>query len=294
MTVFQTHYDNLKVSMNAPPEVIAAAYKALSRQFHPDLHPDNPYAERAMRIINTSYNVLSDPAKRRAHDEWIASKIVENIKSHSRPSAATAPMKNLPPSSRMRSMLSHLGRNLWTYLVLGMVGVGIWAANQPPSASGLPEYVAEPSDELANADPVTPDYIRADTAPNGNAWPSTAAYIKGYPIARADGLSKLTIDNSSNDTDVFVKLVALDTEQTLPIRHAYIPAYSSFTMNKIRAGNYDVRHMDLMDGSLSRSESFNLEEIRTADGVRFSVTTMTLYKVAQGNMQSYPLAADEF
>ena len=65
-------------------------------------------------------------------------------------------------------------------------------------------------------------------------------------------------------------------------------------MNKIRAGSYDLRHMDLNDGSLVRSESFNLEEIEEAGGVRFSVTTMTLFKVANGNMQSYPLNANEF
>ena len=56
-----THYDNLKVARNAPPEVIRAAYKILSQRYHPDRNPGNPEAARIMRIINASYDVLCDP-----------------------------------------------------------------------------------------------------------------------------------------------------------------------------------------------------------------------------------------
>ena len=61
MKQFRTHYDNLKVARNAPLEVIRAAYKALSLRCHPDLNPGNADAARIMAIINTSYDVLSDP-----------------------------------------------------------------------------------------------------------------------------------------------------------------------------------------------------------------------------------------
>lgn len=294
MTPFRTHYDNLKVSFNAPPEVITAAYKALSRQFHPDTNPDNPQAESIMRIVNGSYEVLSDPKKRRAHDEWIASKLADMVTGQSSPPPIASSRKSLPPKNGGRSILAYIFRNPWTYILSAIAGFSIWASNQPPSRSGLPDYVAEPSEEMANADLSTPNYSRPENAPNGNTWPTTPSYIKGYPIARADGLSQLTIDNSSNSTDVFVKLIALDATQTLPVRHAFIPAGSSFTMNKIRSGKYDIRHMDLSDGGLLRSESFELEEIPEAGGVKYSVTTMTLFKVANGNMQSYQLAPEEF
>ncbi|MCC8392248.1 J domain-containing protein [Paraburkholderia sp. MMS20-SJTR3] len=69
-----SHYDNLKVSRDAPPEVIRAAYKTLSQKHHPDRRPDDPDAVNVMKIINGSYEVLSDPVKRRAHDEWLARK----------------------------------------------------------------------------------------------------------------------------------------------------------------------------------------------------------------------------
>ena len=71
MARIHTHYDNLKVARDAPPEVIRAAYKTLSQKYHPDRHGNSQEAIRIIQIINTAYSVLSDPAKRREHDEWI-------------------------------------------------------------------------------------------------------------------------------------------------------------------------------------------------------------------------------
>ncbi|WP_151445972.1 J domain-containing protein [Lacisediminimonas profundi] len=72
MSRVHTHYDNLRVTRNAPPEVIRAAYKSLSQKFHPDRNPGDPTATRTFQIINIAYEVLSDPARRTEHDEWIA------------------------------------------------------------------------------------------------------------------------------------------------------------------------------------------------------------------------------
>jgi DnaJ-class molecular chaperone len=68
----RTHYDNLKVAKDAPPEVIRAAYKVLCQKYHPDKHKGNPAeAERIMKIINASYAALSDEETRKAHDRRI-------------------------------------------------------------------------------------------------------------------------------------------------------------------------------------------------------------------------------
>lgn len=67
----QTHYDNLKVSRRAPPEVIKAAYKVLTQKYHPDRYPDKVRAEAVMKIVNRAYEVLSDPVTRLEHDQWI-------------------------------------------------------------------------------------------------------------------------------------------------------------------------------------------------------------------------------
>lgn len=72
MQEIHTHYDNLKVSRDAHPKVIRKAYKKLSSQYHPDHNNNNPEATKVMQVINLAYDVLSDPVRRKEHDEWIA------------------------------------------------------------------------------------------------------------------------------------------------------------------------------------------------------------------------------
>lgn len=83
-----THYDNLKVARTAPPEVIRAAYRALSQRFHPDRNPGNLEATRIMQVVNAAYEVLSDPRKRAEHDRWIAE---QEAQATSKGSAAFTP-----------------------------------------------------------------------------------------------------------------------------------------------------------------------------------------------------------
>ena len=296
-TLFRTHYDNLKVSRTAPPEVIAAAYRALSKQLHPDVNHGSSDAERVMTIINKSYEVLSDPLKRQKHDEWIRFKEAHIASEPGPTDPNTRPER---PDERLpkRPKPGHIERFGLLYLVAGVIGIGILSnSSERPAPSGLPPYDSNPTVAPANTASVQeerPAYVRPTSAPNGKAWPKTSAYITGYPIGRAHGLSKLTIDNSSNSTDMFIKLVALDSDKTSPVRQAFIPAYGSFTMNDIDAGRYDVRYKNLSDGNLSRSEAFELVEIPGVDGTQYSNTTMTLYKISNGNMQTYPLDAEEF
>jgi hypothetical protein len=94
-----SHYDNLKVSRDAPQEVIRAAYKTLSQKYHPDRRIDDPDAERVMKIINASYAVLSDPAQRKEHDEWLARKEREAA-------AAAAPSRPAASASSSASSAS--------------------------------------------------------------------------------------------------------------------------------------------------------------------------------------------
>jgi curved DNA-binding protein CbpA len=70
MHKLHTHYDNLKVTRNAPVEVIRAAYRAMAQKYHPDIN-SSPAANNNMRLLNEAWEVLSDPLKRAAHDKWI-------------------------------------------------------------------------------------------------------------------------------------------------------------------------------------------------------------------------------
>ncbi|HEY4374239.1 MAG TPA: J domain-containing protein [Burkholderiales bacterium] len=95
MSPVKSHYDNLKVMRNAPPEVIRAAYKTLAQKYHPDRHSDKEEAERILKIINVAYDVLSDPEQRAAHDAWIDEQ--ESFKEQTRQANTQQTYREPPP-----------------------------------------------------------------------------------------------------------------------------------------------------------------------------------------------------
>lgn len=73
----KTHYQNLQVAENASPEVLKGAYKYLCQKYHPDKATDDDQRDRyqgIIKIINSSYAVLSDPVRREKYDRWLCSK----------------------------------------------------------------------------------------------------------------------------------------------------------------------------------------------------------------------------
>ena len=118
--------------------------------------------------------------------------------------------------------------------------------------------------------------------------------MPGYPRQNIAGYSEVTVDNTRNDADVFVKLVSTSGEKAFPVRHFFIPAGSTFTVKTVRPGDYDVRYKDLKTGALFKTQPFTLSEARTEEGVRFKSMTMTLYKVRDGNMQTFPIDESAF
>lgn len=324
MTKLRTHYDNLKVARDAPDFVIRAAYKTLSQKYHPDKNPDDARATRVMALINQSYEVLSDSVRRKEHDKWIraqellqAAEALHQARSESaKPQAPPIPpqwQQPEPPSPIVKPERSLLVRILLLPLVLmlklfaaaprlGLLallfgGFWLWDAltlDRPPPVGPKPYQAAAPVSPEPVPVSVKPAYVRPVTAPNGSPWPERAGYVKGYPIGNARGRSEVTVDNTQNNADVFVKLVSLGGETAYPVRQFYIRAGAEFTMNKVSPGQYDLRYLDLESGGMTRSESFEVEERHTATGIEYSSMTMTLYKVRDGNFHTYPLGADEF
>lgn len=80
MKLVRTHYDNLKVSRDAPKEVITAAYHSLCNKYAPDKSVETPESSRILSIINRAYKVLSDPEQRKRHDEWIVEQESQSTK----------------------------------------------------------------------------------------------------------------------------------------------------------------------------------------------------------------------
>lgn len=63
------YYSTLGVARTATAEDIKKAYRRLARQYHPDKNKD-PKAEERFKVIGEAYEVLSDPEKRAAYDQF--------------------------------------------------------------------------------------------------------------------------------------------------------------------------------------------------------------------------------
>ncbi len=71
MAAKSDYYDILGVSRNASTEEIKRAYRKQALEWHPDRHKDEKEtAEKRFKEINEAYQVLSDPQKRSAYDQF--------------------------------------------------------------------------------------------------------------------------------------------------------------------------------------------------------------------------------
>ncbi|GAA7766472.1 MULTISPECIES: J domain-containing protein [Cupriavidus] len=342
-----THYDNLKVSRDAPAEVIRAAYKSLSQKYHPDRHADSEQANRIMRLLNAAYDVLSDPAKRAEHDQWIASqekldaerrqrqaqqaaasraaappprpqgrpaRPAQSAQASARATGAAAPGQSAGDSAQKKKRRKPrqdgqrpgepLARK-WSLLLYAGIGAAIvvllgdWATPTQPAVDKPGAALVQPAAAASIVTPVPADlpreaqYLRPSLTPRGLPWPTNSGYLPGYPVLNTSGLSTLTVDNSRGPSDVLLKLVAVNGGIPVPVRTTFIPVGSSFTMDAITQGSYDVRYQSLDTGEIYRSERFVFEEMREAGSTSAGRNVLTLY-AAPGKSRSVTITEREF
>ena len=305
MARIHSHYDNLKVSRKAPQEVIRAAYKALSQEYHPDKNPGDEKAARIMAILNSAYGTLADPTRRREHDEWIAAEEweIEWLAEESREQQRELQYEP-EPAAAAPAPRSWRNPRIWLSVTAGLAlgcAAGVLLMSQmkvwPTAVAGAAEARAEAGTALAAsvADAAEP---RAETAPdswavsqatipegaqlapqvkalavtqlviparkpdcdmelhtlvapNGEAWPAGSGYLDGFPIGNEGEDMQIVVKNAGNGSPVLVKVY--DMERRSNVRHVFLLANDSITVDKLAAGKYEVRYQNIEVGG-SRAE----------------------------------------
>ena len=270
----QTHYDNLKVSRDAPPEVIRAAYRSLSQKYHPDRNPGNPDAARIMAILNVAYEVLADPVKRKEHDRWIEqenqppqSSVREDAPSRTTRDRRPNPQfnENSAPESEFH-FKKHLGR-WWLAYAAGVVIISLGVETkkpEPPRAistqdvtptdRALAHTPAKSDEEIARAikeasskrikeassprvkDPAA--YIERDLPGKSAALP-LPVNGKRFMYARAERVAPLSVVTRETSNHFFVKLEDWDTGT--PIMGIFVRAGHSIEI-KVPLGSFRLKY----------------------------------------------------
>lgn len=67
---FIDYYKILGVDRNIPQKDVRAAYRKRAKQFHPDLHPNDPKAKAKFQALSEAFEVIGDPEKRAKYDKY--------------------------------------------------------------------------------------------------------------------------------------------------------------------------------------------------------------------------------
>ncbi|MBE9061832.1 DnaJ C-terminal domain-containing protein [cf. Phormidesmis sp. LEGE 11477] len=70
MQNFRDYYQILGVSPDSSAEEIKRAYRALARQYHPDVNPGDKAAEEKFKLLGEAYEVLYDADKRQQYEQY--------------------------------------------------------------------------------------------------------------------------------------------------------------------------------------------------------------------------------
>ncbi|WP_439518870.1 J domain-containing protein [Hydrogenophaga sp.] len=276
-----THYANLKVTQNAPVEVIKAAYKAMAQKYHPDRHPGDG-AQRVMQGLNESWNVLSDPVLRAEHDAWIAEQEAIRLPPRRRRSRKTV-------SVRRPGALASLS----IFVAVSSVSVAVYSALSDdfrapavarPDAAERPLALVRVPQTPASAREHPKDDGRSGRAllEFGQALPKASGPIIGARQTKGAGRARVTIDNPHETAPVVAKLCHAVWSHCWPLQHVYIEPGGSFTLKNLSPGKYDVRHVNLDSGGIYRSGMFEVLEPEGAKGAYYTAERLQLQEPADG------------
>ncbi|WP_426207620.1 J domain-containing protein [Massilia sp. TWP1-3-3] len=125
-----------------------------------------------------------------------------------------------------------------------------WAVSQAPvpDAARSPEVLTLGITELV-IPKRAPDCDMALTmlaSPNGEAWPAQSGYVDGFPVGNQGKEMQIVLDNGANSSPVLVKVY--DLERRSNVRHVFVLANQSMTVENLAAGRYEVRYQNIAVG----------------------------------------------
>jgi DnaJ domain len=234
MAKIHTHYDNLKVSRHAPQEVIRAAYKALSQKYHPDKNPGDERAARIMAIVNTAYNILSDPVRRKEHDDWIASEEweVEWLESSHGDDGRERPRgeaqwepRQVEAPSRWRFLLApRWWGGMLAFFAAG-VGLSMLLADPPKALPSALAWAGKPPAASASASvpSSSPDPLGTDASSDG--WARPAGQADAPADIKALAVTQLVVPARAPDCDTDLQSQVSPNGDPWPAQSGYIDGY---------------------------------------------------------------------
>ncbi|MFP9443919.1 J domain-containing protein [Pectobacterium brasiliense] len=306
----RTHYDNLKVSKDAPIEVIQAAYRSLAKKYHPDINKDNPDAARIMKIINSSYEILSDPQKRKEHDSWIIKetwreRAEATLKKNAQtPTPTPTPTPTQEVKKDKKSLITKIIDLIFSIFSLLRLGLGFCVIGFVVYAiiSGIYKTSVSLTDSKSDNTHIT-EASKPKTLVNSINVCDSSVQNRKWPISstifnqkdRRNGLSSLTLDNTKNNEDIYVKFTFEEDKNTSKfLRDVFIPAGNYAVLEKIPVGIYRVKTQNTNTGCVQISEPITMIERKTATGIEYSDNSLTFYSVINGNTHFSTLPASQF
>ena len=70
MSEKQDFYSTLEIPKNCDQSEIKKAFRKQAIKYHPDKNPGNREAEQKFKDVQEAYDILSDPQKRAAYDQY--------------------------------------------------------------------------------------------------------------------------------------------------------------------------------------------------------------------------------
>ena len=130
-----------------------------------------------------------------------------------------------------------------------------WAIDKPADADDVVppdvKVVALSQVVIPARAPDCDQELRGLAAPGGGEWPESSGYVGGFPVENVGSGVQVAIDNSANSSPVLVKVI--DSARAVPVRHLFLQAGASMTVDNLASGRYEVRYQNVQVGGSTAS-----------------------------------------